>query len=59
MEGEKLSLSAGLLLSPTETSETEGVQPEGAPVQVSRTKMFCVVPAVSVTPSVEARTRTA
>jgi hypothetical protein len=36
----------------------EGVQPEATPVHVSRTKIFAVVPGISVTPSVEARTNT-
>jgi len=57
--GEILFPSAGLPLIPTEASVTEGVQPAGAPVHVSRTKMFSVVPAVSVTPSVEASTEAA
>jgi hypothetical protein len=41
-----------------DTIVLEGVQPDGAPRQVSFTKIFCVVPGISVTPSVEANTDT-
>lgn len=58
IDGEMLSPSDGLLLSPTEARVTEGSQPEGAPVQVSRTKMLRVDPGISVEPLVEARTIT-
>lgn len=57
--GEILAPSEGLLLNPIDTSVSEGVQPDGAPRQVSRTKTFCVLPGISLTPSVEARTCTA
>jgi hypothetical protein len=53
-----LSLSAGLLLNPIDARVTEGVQPDGALAQVSRTKIFCAVPGISVLPSCEASTKT-
>ena len=59
IDGEMLSPSAGLLLNPSDSSDVDGVQPAGAPAQVSRTKTFWVVPTVSVMPSVEASTKTA
>jgi hypothetical protein len=45
-------------LNPIDASETDGTQPDGTPTQVSRTKIFCAVPGISVTPSVEASTNT-
>jgi len=51
--------SAGLLLNPIDANVTDGAQPVGAPAHVSRTKIFCVVPGTSVSPSVEAITNTA
>jgi hypothetical protein len=53
-----LSPLAGVLLIPADTSVVEGVQVPPAPVQVSFTKIFCVDPGTSVTPSVEASTNT-
>lgn len=45
---------------PVETRVVEIVQPDGAPVQVSVTKIFCVDPGTSsLLPSVEAITNTA
>jgi len=58
IEGEILSPSAELLFRPMDASVTEGTQPAGAPVHVSRTNMFSGVPAISVAPSVEASTAT-
>ena len=46
-------------MNPSDSSDVDGVQPAGAPAQVSRTNTFWVVPAVSVMPSVEASTNTA
>jgi hypothetical protein len=54
-----LSPSAGFALNPMDTRDVEGAQPAGAPVHVSRTNTFCVVPGVSVMPSAEASTNTA
>jgi hypothetical protein len=54
-----LSPSAALLLIPAEASATEGLQPEGAPAQVSRTKIFFSAPGTSDTPSTDAKTTTA
>jgi hypothetical protein len=56
IEGEKLSPSERFPPKPAETSASDGTQPAGAPAHVSRTKIFCVAPATSVTPSVEAIT---
>ena len=57
--GATLSALPGVLPSvPTEMSVVEGVQPDVTPMQVSLTKTFCVVPGVSVLPSVEASTYT-
>ena len=46
-------------MNPIDASEMTGTQPNGAPAHVSRTKTFCVVPGISVTPSAEASTNTA
>lgn len=53
-----LSALPGRLPVPTEMSVTEGVQPDGAPWQVSSTKIFCVVPGVSELPVADACTNT-
>lgn len=58
IDGETLAAFAGLLLTPAETSVTEGAQPEVAPSHVSCTKTFSGVPATSFCPSVDASTAT-
>jgi len=45
-------------LNPMDSMVVEGVHPVGTPVHASRTKMFSVVPGISVTPSIEASTNT-
>ena len=59
IEGKILSPLAEAPPIPVETSVVEGVQPDATPRQVSVTKIFCVDPGTSVTPSVEASTNTA
>lgn len=59
IDGEMLFPSAGLLLIPLDSRVVEGVHPEETPVHVSRTKIFSMLPGISVTPSAEASTNTA
>jgi len=54
-----LSPSAALLFIPAEASDTDGLQPEGAPAQVSRTKIFFSASGTSFMPSTDAKTTTA
>jgi hypothetical protein len=58
IDGRMLSPLAGVPFKPVETSVVDGVQPDDTPMQVSLTKIFCVVPGISVTPSAEASTKT-
>lgn len=58
MDGEMLSAFPAVPFVAAETRAVEAVQPEATPRQVSLRKIFCVVPGVSVVPSVEASTNT-